>query len=73
VNGKTEIAHYYEVAPEIVERIDSTENAFNIYERIYADYIAPCVSHIKNGQNESAYKLYKAMIARLSTAFLYPS
>ena len=70
-NGGVEIARYYEIAPIIVEKIDADYNSIAIYERIYNDYITPCVLDVGKGQNEAAYIHYKTMITELEDKYYH--
>lgn len=63
--GKEDIKTYYDIAPQIVEKIDKLDNADEIYECIYNEVIVPCVSYIKNEEYEKAYELYKKTILEL--------
>lgn len=44
---KTDIKHYYNVAPIIVDKINSLPNNKKIYEWIYNNVVNPCVNAIK--------------------------
>lgn len=58
-NGPAEIRIYYEIAPEIVEKLDRLSNAKEIYEKIYQEVVLKCVRFIEEGKEEDAYLLYK--------------
>lgn len=58
-DGVTLIAHYYEVAPRIVEAIDKLENRLEIWDRVYREMVVPCVDMIKGGLYHDALALYQ--------------
>ena len=58
-DGRADIALYYLTAPRIVSRIDSTEDAVSVYNRIYEDMVRPCVEMIKAEKYEHAYHHYR--------------
>ena len=47
--GEALIEEYYNVAPTIVNRINKEENAGEIYENIYQEYLQKCVHLIEQG------------------------
>lgn len=67
--GKFEIAHYYLVAPGIVERIKADQNSTLILERIYNELVVPCVKHIEQKQPFAAYELYRSYVLMLEETY----
>ncbi len=67
--SKSDIEHYYEIAPTIVDNIERLENNENIFNYIYEIVIAPCVKAIEMGDFEFAYKRYKSSILCLEEEF----
>ena len=67
--GKRDVEEYYKTAPEIVEKINNSGNAADIYKELYSDVITPCVDLIREGKNEEAYKKYKAMVKSLKDKY----
>ena len=63
------VAHYYEVAPKIVEAIDKLENRLEIWDGVYREMVVPCVEMIENGQNEDALVLYRRMTEELERRY----
>ncbi len=63
--GMCEIHHYYRVAPEIVSKIKRSANASSVFEKIYAELVAPCVELIEQGAFENAHIKYRDYIAAL--------
>ena len=68
-DGVLLIAHYYEVAPKIVEAIDKLENRLEIWDEVYRGMVVPCVEMIEKGQNEDALKLYHGMTMKLEQEY----
>lgn len=58
-DGVTLIAHYYEVAPKIVEAIDKLENRLEIWDGVYRELVVPCVKLIEAGNNQEALATYR--------------
>lgn len=69
---KTDIKHYYNVAPIIVDKINSLSNNKKIYEWIYNNVVNPCVNAIKQKNYEFAYTRYKNSILALEEKFISP-
>ena len=63
--GKCEIAHYYNIAPTIVNRIKSSPNAKAVFARIYDDLVTPCVKRIEKGHFEEAHEKYRSYVMML--------
>lgn len=66
---KEDIEHYYQVAPIIIEAIDSDPNSEIAYNYIYENVICVCVEAIKNGDYDSAYSRYKNSILTFEETF----
>lgn len=69
-DGKNLIAEYYEVAPKIVEKINSLSNAAEIYKNIWNDYLSDCLKFIEVGDNLNCKKIYVNMVNALKEKFL---
>ena len=67
--GKEEIENYYRIAPGIVEGINRRKDAADIWNRVYNELVAPCVSLIHSGQNEEAFQLYKSYSLNLGEKY----
>ncbi len=67
---KEDINHYYEVAPLIVESINSEKNSDIIYDYIYDNVVDYCVAQIKSGNYEETYRRYKDSVLSLEKTFL---
>ena len=69
-DGKNLIAEYYEVAPKIVEKINSLTNSAEIYKNIWSDYLSACLKSIEVGDNLNCKKIYVEMVNALKDKFL---
>ena len=56
---KKDVEEYYQYAPKIVEKINSSENYRTIYEELYKRLVIPCVEYINSDKYKEAYLLYK--------------
>lgn len=68
--SESDIEHYYEVAPRIVEVIDEFPEANSIYNLIYDRVIAVCVKAIEQAKYDLAYALYRESVLALENNFL---
>ena len=69
-DGENLIAEYYEVAPKIVEKINSLSNSAEIYKNIWRDYLSNCLKFIEVGENSKCKKIYVDMVNTLKEKFL---
>lgn len=63
------IAHYYEVAPKIVDAIDACENRLEVYDGIYHQLVLPCVELIEQRKYAEALALYRDTTLFLETKY----
>ena len=68
--SKEDKKEYYEVAPKVVETLDSLENANEIYNQIYTKVIQVCVRLIEYGRYDEAYQIYKDNVLDLQNKFV---
>lgn len=68
--SKSDIEHYYNVAPIIVTEINNEEKSNAIYDYIYDSIIDYCVTKIENGDYMEAYRRYKESILALETHYI---
>lgn len=68
--SQEDIEHYYEVAPLIVDKLNSLETSSDIYKWIYDNVIVPCIIFIRNGQMSDAYSVYKNTIEELEKEYI---
>ena len=71
--SEEDIAHYYEIAPSIVEAISKISGCEKIYEYIYEKVIDECVKAIEQGDYEFAYNRYKNSILALEEKYVKSS
>lgn len=69
-DGKNLISEYYEVAPKIVEKINSLADSAEVYKNIWRDYLATCLKFIEVGENSKCKKIYVEMVETLKEKFL---
>ena len=65
------VHEYYDVAPSIVKHIDRREDAKQIYEGIWQQYLSPCIRLIENDQNEACVDLYRKMVYELKDQYFH--
>ncbi len=70
--GNTMISDYYYLSPKIVNRIDECDDKDAIYRELYKTLVAPCVTHIRAGENVNALNLYRTTVQALIARFLWP-
>lgn len=70
--SKEDIAHYYSVAPIIVETINNDEKQDVIYDYIYDNVVEYCVKQIEQGNYDAAYNRYKNSVLVLEEQFVRP-
>lgn len=69
--GKDIVMKYYDIAPTIVKRINEKENAGQIYQRIYTDYLVPCIQLAENQKLEECKETYRSMVQELQNKYIY--
>lgn len=67
--GIERIEEYYRVAPGVVKSIDQQADRLSIYQRIYQDYILPCVEHVKAKDFAESERIYVQMIDTLISQY----
>jgi hypothetical protein len=67
--GKRLIAHYYEIAPGIVEKINALDNSKVIYDFMYNTLVLNTIELIDSGNNQAAIQYYKEYTESLETLF----
>ena len=68
--GAADIQEYYRTAPAIVAAIHRREDAPVIWERLYQELVAPCVTLIESGQMKEAYVLYRSTAEKLKEVYM---
>lgn len=69
-DGEALIEEYYNIAPTIVKRINKKENAKEIYQNIFEEYISPCIHNIETEDNEACKQIYTDMIRILQKEYM---
>lgn len=69
--GRELVEEYYEIAPGIVMLINMQDDAEDIYENIYREYLAPCLQMIEKGKKEACQEHYVSMMCGLKEKYLY--
>ncbi len=70
ISGKADVDHYYRIAPEIIEKINSHSNFIHIYDGIYKELVLPCVELINKHRYSAAYSLYRDKVLALEALWL---
>lgn len=68
--GEALIARYYDMAPTIVKRVNRKKESKKIYQRLYEEYICPCVQLIEEGNNEACLEKYEEMVEMLREKYM---
>lgn len=68
--GKSLIAEYYAVAPQIVANINQLPNPSQVYKTIWQKYLEPCLDFLRNDDNLSCKNKYSEMMRELKKQFL---
>ncbi len=64
--GQAMIQEYEDIAPLVVEAIESRPDAMEIFKKLYTDFIAPAVEAIKAQNFPQALQIYAAKIAAVT-------
>lgn len=59
------VHRYYEIAPNLVQWIDSRDDRAGIYAVLRYGFIEPCILHIEHGENAEAIAVYSQMVNML--------
>ena len=73
-DGEALIREYYDIAPSIVKHINMQPDARSVYDRIWEQYIDPCIRKIREGRMEECLDLYIQMVLEMKDRYfhLYP-
>lgn len=69
--GRETIRQYYNIAPTIVKRIERQENADEVYQKIWEEYLEPCIGLIEQGKMEECREVYTNMVHELEREYLF--
>ena len=65
-----EVARYYELAPRIVEAVESSRKAYQEWARVRGTHLTPAIEAVRAGHDDRAYRIYKAMVQELEHRWL---
>ncbi|MGN1119517.1 MAG: CFI-box-CTERM domain-containing protein, partial [Oscillospiraceae bacterium] len=68
--GEELISEYYRTAPLIVSRMKQSLNYSEYCEKLYSQYIIPCMGLIKQNRNEECRELYSLMFRYMKQEFI---
>ena len=69
MGGSELIAEYYRTAPALATALHADENRTAIADKLYQDYLLPCISFIRNNQPEACREHYIHMVNFISTIY----
>lgn len=69
--GRRIVEEYYDIAPTIVNRIRRADDATEIFQGIWNDYLQPCVKMIEQNQMDECQDCYTDMVHNLQKKYLY--
>lgn len=69
--GRHIVKEYYDIAPTIVNRIRHRENASEIFQGIWNDYLKKCVTLIEQNHMGECQECYTDMVHDLQEKYLY--
>jgi serine/threonine protein kinase/rRNA-processing protein FCF1 len=69
-SGSTLVKEYYDIAPKIVEAINTKADKNKIYDNLWKDYISPCIKLIEFAAYEPCRDLYIEMVTKLKTKYI---
>lgn len=70
-DGEAMVHEYYDVAPSIVKHIGRREDADQIYEDIWQQYLSPCIRLIEADRKEECVELYRHMVYDLKEQYFH--
>lgn len=68
--GAELVKEYYNIAPTIVTRINRLEQAAQVYEGIWQNYLSPCIRLIEDGRLDACQEQYMAMVYELKGRYM---
>ena len=68
--GQRDIHHYYSIAPQIVEKINTSNKKDKIINNIYNNLILPCIDLINQKKYKQTHELYKSYTLNLEKELL---
>ena len=68
-DGEELVSEYYRIAPDIVSGMKASPEYPNYCERIWKQFLSPCLAYIQSGAYEDCKNLYKQMVRELQQEF----
>jgi|GEM_PF-5513256 len=68
--GNQIVNEYYEIAPRIIEKINSLKNSSRVYEDLYEKLVRRSVELIELGRKKEAFENYKSLVQELKASYL---
>lgn len=68
--GKELVATYYQIAPEILKKINSLDNKNDYYNHIYEQLVLPSLTLIDTGKYSEATEYYSCYVDALKSIFI---
>lgn len=68
--GESLVKEYYQLAPKIVDAINSTSNGNEVFVALWHEAINECLLLIQQGKNEAAKELYCTTMYGLKDKYL---
>ena len=69
-DGESLVKEYYAIAPIIVSKINLLDNAKEVYNSIWADYLKPCLLYLESDDKVSCKRKYVQMVMELKKKYL---
>lgn len=69
--GTQIVQEYYNVAPTIVKRINRRDDAKEVYNDIWKEYLTSCIQLIEEDKLEDCREVYTSMVQGLQKKYLY--
>ena len=70
VDGEKIINEYYRTAPRIVDNINKQKNCEEIYQKIWNEFLSPCLIFLENMEYAKCKELYMQMVKELQRQYL---
>lgn len=68
--GRALVEAYYDIAPTIVKRINRQPDRDQIYQKLYQEYLLPCIDQIKAQEYEACKAGYQEMVLALKEKYM---
>ena len=68
--GAALVEEYYRIAPAIVASVELCWDSGEVYDRVYRDYLLPCLKRIESGDTEGCKQKYVEMVHYMEHTYL---